>query len=109
VAVESLISAAWEDEPPAEGRTNIHVYVSNLRRVLGTGDADGRLMLEKRSPGYQLNVTEENVDAGRFIKAASAGVAARAAIASTAKHIRILRKVVPSPSVDGPARNDSGE
>ena len=79
VAVESLITAAWEDDPPSDGRTNIHVYVSNLRKLLAAGDVDARKVLEKRSPGYQLNVVDGDVDAGRFMTASSAGVAAAAA------------------------------
>jgi DNA-binding SARP family transcriptional activator len=79
VSVESLISSAWEDEPPTEARTNIHVYVSNLRRLLGTVGVDPRASLEKCAPGYRLNVDEADVDAGRFLRANSAGVAAAAA------------------------------
>ena len=35
VGIESLINAAWEQWPPAEARTSLHSYVSNLRRLLG--------------------------------------------------------------------------
>jgi DNA-binding SARP family transcriptional activator len=79
VAVESLIAAAWGEEPPSEARTNIHVYVSNLRRLLGTAGVDARGLLEKRPPGYRLNVIDADVDLERFIREKSAGVQAAAA------------------------------
>ncbi len=79
VAVESLIAAVWGEEPPSEARTNIHVYVSNLRRLLGTAGVDARELLEKRSPGYRLNVEDADVDLGRFIREKMAGVQAAAA------------------------------
>jgi DNA-binding SARP family transcriptional activator len=79
VAVESLISAAWGEDPPAEARTNIHVYVSNLRKLLGTVGVDARTSLEKCSPGYRLNVDDADVDVGRFLREDTAGVQAAAA------------------------------
>ena len=80
VAAESLISAVWGDEPPPEARGNIHVYVSNLRRLIGTaGAADPRAVLEKLASGYRLNVADGDVDLGRFIRARTAGVEAAAA------------------------------
>lgn len=79
VAVDSLITAAWGEAPPGEARTNLHVYVSNLRRVLATGGMDGRAMLEKCPPGYRLNVEVGGVDAGRFVRENTAGVHAAAA------------------------------
>jgi SARP family transcriptional regulator, regulator of embCAB operon len=79
VAVESLIAAAWDDEPPAEARTNIHVYVSNLRRLFAKVGADDRVSLEKQSPGYRLNVDDADVDVGRFLRENDAGVRAASA------------------------------
>jgi SARP family transcriptional regulator, regulator of embCAB operon len=79
VAVESLIAGAWGEDPPAEARTNIHVYVSNLRKLIGTAGADGRAVLEKLAPGYRLNVDDTDVDVGRFVRENDAGVRAAAA------------------------------
>ena len=79
VAVESLIAAAWNDEPPAEARTNIHVYVSNLRRLFVKVGVDDRMSLDKQSPGYRLNVDDADVDVGRFLRANDAGVRAASA------------------------------
>ena len=79
VAVESLISAVWGQDPPAEARTNIHVYVSNLRKLLGTAGVDGRAVIEKQAPGHRLNVDDADVDVGRFLRENTAGVRAAAA------------------------------
>jgi DNA-binding SARP family transcriptional activator len=79
VAVDSLIAAAWDDDPPAEARANIHVYVSNLRRLLATSGVEARASLEKRAPGYQLNVDDADIDVGRFLQQNTEGVRAAAA------------------------------
>jgi DNA-binding SARP family transcriptional activator len=77
VSVESLINAAWEKESPGDARGSIHVYVSNLRRLLGTGGVvDPRTVLQKAPPGYRLNVAEADLDLGRFIREKAAGVLA---------------------------------
>jgi SARP family transcriptional regulator, regulator of embCAB operon len=80
VAADSLINAVWGENPPSEARRNIHVYVSNLRRLLGTaGIAHPRTVLEKVSSGYRLNAADGDVDLGRFIREKTAGVEASAA------------------------------
>jgi SARP family transcriptional regulator, regulator of embCAB operon len=79
VAADSLINVVWGEDPPSEARASLHAYVSNLRRLLGTVGIDGRSMLEKVSPGYQLNVGEFDVDLGRFIRERNEGVQAATA------------------------------
>ncbi|OBJ59531.1 BTAD domain-containing putative transcriptional regulator [Mycobacterium sp. 1423905.2] len=77
VAVESLIDAAWGEDAPAEARASVHVYVSNLRRLLGTGGVvDPRKVLQKAPPGYRLNVSDGDVDLGRFVHEKAVGVQA---------------------------------
>jgi DNA-binding SARP family transcriptional activator len=41
VAVDSLLTAAWEATPPSGARANIHSYMSNLRRLLNSVGVDG--------------------------------------------------------------------
>ena len=79
VGIESLINAAWEQWPPAEARTSLHSYVSNLRRLLGKAGADPRTLLVSAPPGYRLNVAETACDIGRFVIGKNAGVQAAAA------------------------------
>ncbi|WP_101952425.1 BTAD domain-containing putative transcriptional regulator [Mycobacterium sp. 3519A] len=75
VAIDSLITAAWEQWPPSEARASLHSYISNLRRVLG----DARSMLENAPPGYRLTAADSACDIGRFVIEKTAGVQAAAA------------------------------
>jgi DNA-binding SARP family transcriptional activator len=61
VPVERLVDALWPEEPPASARHAIQVYVSRLRRVLGT---PGRI--EARSRAYSLRAVAEEIDLSRF-------------------------------------------
>ena len=79
VAIDSLLTAAWEDTPHrARARTHPLVYMSNLRRLLNTVGVDGKAVLTKVAPGYAINVDDSDVDLGRFIAAKTAGVHAAA-------------------------------
>jgi DNA-binding SARP family transcriptional activator len=75
VAIDSLITAAWEQWPPSEARASLHSYISNLRRLLG----DARSMLENAPPGYRLTAADSACDIGRFVIEKTAGVQAAAA------------------------------
>src|SRR3954454_1362400 len=60
VSRERLIDELWGDEPPETAVTMVQVYVSRLRKVLGTGS------LVTRSPGYLLEVGADELDLSRF-------------------------------------------
>ena len=75
VAIDSLITAAWEQWPPPEARASLHSYISNLRKLLG----DSRSMLVNAPPGYRLAAGDTACDIGRFILEKTAGVQAAAA------------------------------
>jgi DNA-binding SARP family transcriptional activator/Flp pilus assembly protein TadD len=60
VSVDQLIGELWGDDPPKSAATQVHGYVSRLRRLLG----DGVLMTE--SPGYRLGLDEGDVDVDVF-------------------------------------------
>ncbi len=77
-AVDSLIATTWEGDPPSGAPANIHVYVSNLRRILGSAGIDAQSVLENRPPGYRLNADDAAVDVGRFLTANRAGIEAAA-------------------------------
>ena len=79
VSVDALLTAAWADAPPPGGRSTIHSYMSNLRRLLNTVGVDGKAVLAKVAPGYAINVDDSDVDLGRFITAKYAGLQAVAA------------------------------
>jgi DNA-binding SARP family transcriptional activator len=79
VSVDALIDAVWDQSPVPAARTSIHSYVSNLRRLLGSGSHDPNRLLASVSPGYQLNVADADCDIGRFVTEKNAGVHAAAA------------------------------
>lgn len=79
VAIDSLITAAWEQWPPSEARASLHSYISNLRKLLAGAGADSRSVLVNAPPGYRLSVADTACDIGRFIIEKSAGVQAAAA------------------------------
>jgi SARP family transcriptional regulator, regulator of embCAB operon len=79
VSVDALIDAVWGESPVPAARTSVHSYVSNLRRLLGSGTHDPNLVLASVPPGYQLNVVDADCDLGRFVTEKNAGVHAAAA------------------------------
>ena len=79
VSVDALIDAVWGESPVPAARTSIHSYVSNLRRLLGSGRHDPSRVLASVPPGYQLNVADADCDLGRFVTEKNAGVHAAAA------------------------------
>ncbi|HXO24777.1 MAG TPA: BTAD domain-containing putative transcriptional regulator, partial [Streptosporangiaceae bacterium] len=79
VSVDALIDAVWDQSPVPAARTSIHSYVSNLRRLLGSGSRDPNRVLASIPPGYQLNVADADCDIGRFVTEKNAGVHAAAA------------------------------
>ncbi|HEY8647186.1 MAG TPA: BTAD domain-containing putative transcriptional regulator [Gaiellaceae bacterium] len=60
VSAERLIDELWGDDPPETAQNTLQVYVSQLRRTLGT-DA-----ILRRSSGYALAVSREQIDLARF-------------------------------------------
>ncbi len=77
---DSIINAIWdEDAPQADAIHNLHVYIANLRKVLGSAGVDPKTVLASARPGYQLNVPDAACDIGRFNTEKAAGVQAAAA------------------------------
>jgi DNA-binding SARP family transcriptional activator len=59
VSTDRLIDAVWDERPPETAAKSIHVYVSQLRRVLG------RERIETRAPGYLLRLDPGELDLHR--------------------------------------------
>jgi DNA-binding SARP family transcriptional activator len=70
VSTDRLISEVWPEERPARASNSISIYVLRLRRLIG--DPEGKVLVT-RYPGYQLLVTADDIDAGRFTRLASEG------------------------------------
>src|SRR5215212_11598938 len=60
VSVDALVDALWGARVPATAVKMVHIYVSQLRKVLPSGT------LHTHPPGYRLEVAPEAVDLLRF-------------------------------------------
>src|SRR5262249_11732573 len=62
VSVDALVDSLWGEDIPASAIKMVHVYVSQLRKVLPDG------VLRTRPPGYVLEVAPEAVDLVQFTR-----------------------------------------
>ena len=74
VGIDSLLTAAWEEQQPPGARATLHTYISNLRKLLGNADPDFRTVLISKPPGYLLSVADTDCDLGRFVSEKNLGV-----------------------------------
>jgi DNA-binding SARP family transcriptional activator len=72
VPTERIIDWLWGDQPPASAAQNLHSYVSDLRRRLGSDGRDGA-RIQTRSGGYLLRVDPGELDAEVFDELAARG------------------------------------
>ncbi|GAA1941193.1 AfsR/SARP family transcriptional regulator [Amycolatopsis minnesotensis] len=74
VALDRIIDALWDHDPPATARTIVHGNVSALRRSLrSVQNPDGEIRIDTAAPGYRLVVSPERIDvyrARRLLEAA---------------------------------------
>ncbi|SEE79704.1 BTAD domain-containing putative transcriptional regulator [Jiangella alba] len=68
VGVRALVDAVWPDDPPGDPVNAVQTLVSRLRRLLPDGTRVRQL-----AGGYQLDLTADDVDAGRFERLARTG------------------------------------
>ena len=61
VSVDRLCDELWQEHPPESARSALHVHIAALRRALGPG-----ARLHTRSPGYLLQVDDDQLDARLF-------------------------------------------
>jgi predicted ATPase/DNA-binding SARP family transcriptional activator len=71
VSVDRLLSALWGEQAPSSGPKLVQLYVSNLRKALGT-DA-----IETTPGGYRLNLADSELDSLRFVALLDEGRSAR--------------------------------
>src|SRR3954453_11162728 len=66
VSAERLLDELWGERPPATAAKSVHVYVSQLRKVLrpDAARANGGLLIT-RSGGHELGGELDDVDAAR--------------------------------------------
>ncbi|MFC8720618.1 BTAD domain-containing putative transcriptional regulator, partial [Kitasatospora sp. NPDC057198] len=67
VSVDSLVTELWQDEPPRTATSTVHVYVSQLRKLLDVVDPPhGREALRTQPPGYRLSLAPDLLDVSVF-------------------------------------------
>ena len=67
VSIDALVDALWGERVPSTAVKMVHIYVSQLRKVLPSG------ALQTRPPGYRLEVAPEAVDLLRFERLSKEG------------------------------------
>jgi DNA-binding SARP family transcriptional activator len=73
VTHDQLISEIWGERPPRRVTAGLHVYVSQLRKLLGDGSGMGASPIVTRPPGYLLNLGDNELDAQLFLQLADDG------------------------------------
>ena len=63
VPTSTLIDEVWGGDPPARASNMVSIYVLRLRRFIG--DHEGQL-LRTQAPGYQLRISQDDLDTQRF-------------------------------------------
>jgi predicted ATPase/DNA-binding SARP family transcriptional activator len=71
VAAHQIADDLWSGDPPPRSLATLRVYVSRLRRALGSSAS----ALVTRQPGYGLYIADDDLDARRFGRLAAAGTA----------------------------------
>lgn len=81
VPASRLIDLLWGDEPPASARSALHVYVSQLRKLLEPQRPKGATpaVLQSLPSGYVLRLESHQLDLSRFVGLLEAGRTAAAA------------------------------
>ena len=77
VSTDRLIDALWGERPPETAGKALQVYVSQLRKALGS--ENGSRMLVTRPPGYALEVSDDALDVHVFDRLCGEGHDALAA------------------------------
>jgi DNA-binding SARP family transcriptional activator len=73
VSTESLLDLLWPQAAPASARANLQSYVSDLRRLLHTGEPADPSRLRRGPDGYLLRVGPRELDAIVFETLADQG------------------------------------
>ena len=92
VSTDSLIDGLWGERAPAGAVNAVQVYVSRLRKTLQVEigpDRPGAAVLQRRGPGYRLDLDPECMDLHRFRRLARAG--AQVLPAAPARAASLLR------------------
>jgi DNA-binding SARP family transcriptional activator/tetratricopeptide (TPR) repeat protein len=62
IPVQRLVDSLWPEEPPATARSQVHICISSLRKLLARSAAE----LVTRPGGYMLEIPDGSLDLSRF-------------------------------------------
>ncbi|WP_061299029.1 BTAD domain-containing putative transcriptional regulator [Herbidospora cretacea] len=71
VALDQIIDALWQDEPPSSATGTLQAYIFQLRKSLEPerSPRTPAKILRTREPGYLLEIDPDQIDSHRFLKA----------------------------------------
>ncbi|MFE7488657.1 BTAD domain-containing putative transcriptional regulator [Kitasatospora sp. NPDC057965] len=107
VSKEALITELWDGSPPRRASAGLHVYVSQLRKLLARA-APGPSPIVTEHPGYLLAVDPADTDWGelerltRLARAARAGGDLEESSRALARAVALWRGPLPDPRRHGP-------
>ncbi|MGW0191519.1 AfsR/SARP family transcriptional regulator [Streptomyces sp. NPDC003362] len=111
VSKEALITEIWEGTPPRRAAAALHVYVSQLRKLLAMGAPDASPIVTER-PGYMLVAGPEDTDWGQLEQLTRQARAARDrgdledSAHAFAQAVGLWRGPLPCPRQNGPLIGD---
>lgn len=73
VSSETLIDVLWGEDAPETAMHTLHVYVSQLRKVLRQARSPHHAGLVTEGRGYMLRIDPDDIDLDRFERIAAAG------------------------------------
>ncbi|WP_066362369.1 BTAD domain-containing putative transcriptional regulator [Herbidospora mongoliensis] len=78
VALDQIIDALWQDEPPSSATGTLQAYIFQLRKALepGRSPRTPAKILRTREPGYLLEIDPGQIDSHRFLTAVELAEAA---------------------------------
>jgi DNA-binding SARP family transcriptional activator len=107
VSLDQLMQELWDKTPPVRAVAALHVYVSQLRKVLNKYSCNADV-ITTRAPGYTLNLGRDELDVDQFLALWEKGrmqmrMCDDAVAAETlSKAISIWREPVQAASHEGP-------
>ncbi|MFE0174007.1 BTAD domain-containing putative transcriptional regulator [Streptomyces sp. NPDC059002] len=100
IPLDRLIRAVWDDAPPSTARSQIHICISALRRILAVDESP---VIVTRSPGYLLALPQDNIDAHWFDSLVTQGrtAASNGHTAAAAESLREALTLWRGPALSG--------
>jgi SARP family transcriptional regulator, regulator of embCAB operon len=62
VSTSQLIAEVWDERPPRRATAAVHVYISNLRKLLSGNSCESGSPIVTRTPGYLLRLESDELD-----------------------------------------------